>query len=133
MVFEASGGDVWLAARRKKHSQRWGSIRTSTIIHITGANIIDANPERSNRAIAKYLQVSEGPICNVVHEDIRYTSYRMSKGQFMSGHTQDRPMVAPRRKMISNQIKRPRGTWYYFFSNENIFGQDQNEKRINDR
>ena len=49
--------------------------------------IIDEDLSKSIRAISRDLQVSECTIRRIVHEDIRYKSYVIRRGQFMSAQT----------------------------------------------
>lgn len=101
---EASGGDVLSVAKRKKHSQRSDIIRTQQFVQQV-QEIIDTNPEMSIRAIARNLNVCEGVIRTVVHDDIRYKSYVMRRGQFMSEQTKEQRLI--RGKRLLNKVKHP--------------------------
>ena len=125
---EASSGDMSPVAKRKKASQRSDSIRTPQFVQRV-QNIIDANPGTSMRAISRDLQVSEGTIRNVVHEDIRYKSYVMRKGQFMSAHTQEQRLL--RAKRLLNKLKHPEEPgMLWVFSDEKHFDQDQKKVEL---
>ena len=116
---EASDGNVSPVAKRKKHCQRSDTTRTPEFIrHVQ--NIIDEDPRKTIRSIAKDLQVSEGTIRNVVHKDIRYKSYVMRRGQFMSERTQESRLI--RSKRLLNKLKHPQEPgMLVFFSDENNF------------
>ncbi|XP_014784953.1 tRNA (guanine-N(7)-)-methyltransferase isoform X1 [Octopus bimaculoides] len=66
---EASGGNVSIVSKRKKHSKRSDAIRTPQFIQRV-QHIVSDNPEKSLRAVAKELEVSEWTVRTVVHEDI---------------------------------------------------------------
>ena len=83
---EASDGNVGNVAKRKKHEARSDRVRTSHFVQQV-QGIIHENPSKSIRAISRDLQVSECTIHRIVHEDIRYKSYVIRKGQFMSAQT----------------------------------------------
>ncbi|EFN60862.1 hypothetical protein EAG_00186, partial [Camponotus floridanus] len=68
---------------RKKHEPRSDKVRTPQFVQQV-QGIIDEDPSKSIRAISKDLQVSECTIRRIIHEDIRYKSYVMRRGQFMS-------------------------------------------------
>jgi len=70
-------------AKRKKHETHSDKVRTSQFVQKI-QSIIDEGLSKSIRAILKDLQVSECTIRRIIHEDIRYKSYAMRKGQFMS-------------------------------------------------
>ncbi|CAI9715722.1 Hypothetical predicted protein [Octopus vulgaris] len=46
--------------------------------------MIDTDPSKSIRSITRDMRVSVFLNRQVVHEDIRYSSYKMKKGQFLS-------------------------------------------------
>lgn len=124
-------GNVSPVAKRKKHSQRSDTIRTPEFIPNV-QNIIDENPRRSMRSIAKELQVSEWTIRAVVHQNIRYKSYVMRRSQFMSSKTQENRLM--RSKRLLNKLKNPHEHgMLWFFSDEKNFVQDQKTNRQNDR
>lgn len=128
---EASAGQVSPVAKRKKHSQRSDRVRTPQFVQQV-QDMIDAHPETSIRGIARDLQVSEGTIRTVVHEDIRYQSYVRRKGQFMSAKTQEQRLL--RAKRLLNKLKHPEEPGLlWFFSDEKNFDQDQKVNRRNDR
>jgi predicted transcriptional regulator len=53
-------------------------------------NIVDVDPGRSMRSIATEFGVTESTMRQIVQEDLRYKSYAMWKGQFMSEATKTR-------------------------------------------
>ncbi|UYV73719.1 hypothetical protein LAZ67_11000496 [Cordylochernes scorpioides] len=57
------------------------------------------------RALAKELQVDEATIRRVVHEDLRYKSYMMWRGHFMSERIMINHMTKAKR--LLNKLKHP--------------------------
>ncbi|KAM0736931.1 hypothetical protein ACS0PU_000024 [Formica fusca] len=100
---EASDGDTQSVAKRKKHEERSDTIRTTQFIQQIQA-IVDENPSKSIRALARDLKVSEGLVRRVVHEDLRSKSYVMRRGQFMSAQTREQRTI--RGKRLLNKLKR---------------------------
>ncbi len=72
-----------VSKHKKKLSIRSNSMGTPEFMHKVKQKI-DENWDQSMRTIAKKLHVSEKTIRRSVHEDIRYKSYVMKKGQFIS-------------------------------------------------
>eukprot|EP00106_Octopus_bimaculoides_P001075 XP_014768517.1 PREDICTED: uncharacterized protein LOC106867953 [Octopus bimaculoides] len=87
LELEACDSNVSPVSKRKKHSQHTDTKRILEFIRVQ--NIINENLRISMRSIAKELRVSEWTIRTVVHHDIRYNSYVMWEGQFVSAKTQD--------------------------------------------
>lgn len=84
------------------------------------------------RALANELEVDESTIRRVVHEDLRYKSYVMRRGQFMSDRTKVNRLT--RAKRLLNKLKHPEEPGLiWFFSDEKNFVQDQKVNRRNDR
>ena len=79
-------------AERRKHKPRSDTVRTPQFVHQV-QDIIDQDPSKSIRAISRDLQVSECTLRRIVHEDIRYKSYVMRRGQFMSAQTQEQQFI----------------------------------------
>ena len=65
--------------------------------------LIDEDPGRSMRGIARELTVSEFLVRKIVTEDIRYKSYALRRGQFMNAATKERR--AARAQLLLNKIK----------------------------
>ena len=78
---EASDGNVESIAR--KHKCLSHTARKLEFMRLV-QDIIDEDPSKSIRALSSDLQVSECTIRRIVHDDIRYKSYVMRRGQFMS-------------------------------------------------
>lgn len=55
------------------------------------------------RVIAKELHVSEWTIRTLVHEDIRYKSYELKRGQFLSAKTQENGLIHS--KQLHHKVK----------------------------
>ena len=62
--------------------------------------MIDKDPNKSTRSIIRDIEVSGSLIRKLVHEDIQYFSYKMTKGQFssqaMNDQTKNRAANLPR-------------------------------------
>ena len=46
--------------------------------------LVETDPSKSIRVMARELEVSATLVCKIVKEDLRYKSYGLRKGQFMS-------------------------------------------------
>ena len=90
--------------KRKKHKARSDRVRTSHFVQQV-QGIIDEDPSKSIKAISRDLQVSECTIYRIVHEDIRYKSYEMRKGQFMLAQTREQRFI--RAQWLLNKLKHP--------------------------
>lgn len=124
-------GNASQTGKRKIHSKRSDMIRKDDFIKDV-QQTIDANPRKSMRSLAKQLQVSEGTIRNVVHENIEYKSYVLKKGQFLSERIKENRLI--RSKRLLNKVKHPaEEDVIWFFSDEKNFDQDQKANRRNDR
>jgi len=86
----ASVDEISTVSERKKHSKQ---------------NIIDNDGVKSMRSIAKELQVSDWMIRKVVHEDLRYKSYVLRRGQFLSEKTEKNGLI--RCKLLLTRVKKP--------------------------
>ena len=51
--------------------------------------IVDDDPSKSIRAITRDLQVHCKTVWRCIHEDLRYSSYVMRRGQFMAQQTKE--------------------------------------------
>lgn len=94
-------------------------------------------PGTDMRAIARDLYVPECTISNVVHVDIRYTSYLMRKRQFMPVHTHKINGYSGQKGYWSNwNIQKCTSCFIFLFINFFLqkinFYRDQNVSRIND-
>ena len=102
---ETSGGDIAHVAKRKKHSPRSDVIRTTEFIQQVH-EVVDEDPSKSMRAIAQQLDVAERTIRRVVKESLRYRSYVMRRGQFMSDMTKKNRVI--RGEAPAEQAEAPR-------------------------
>jgi len=84
---EISDDNVESVAKRKKHKARSDTVRISQFVQ--QVQDIDEDFSKSIRAISRDLQISECTIRRIVHEDIRYKSHVMRKGQFISARTRE--------------------------------------------
>lgn len=127
----AAKGDGAEASQRKQVCRRSDSIRNAEFVSRV-QSVIDENPGKSMRSLGRELQVDEATIRRVVHEDLRYTSYAMRRGQFMSEITKVNRLT--RAKRLLNKLKHPEEPgMIWFFSDEKNFVQDQKVNRKNDR
>lgn len=127
----AAGDPTAVTAHRKQHSRRSDTLRTPAFVAQLQA-LVDEDPGKSVRSLAKELGVSEGTIRNAVHEDLRYNSYARRKGQFMSETTKERRYQKAR--ALLNRLKHPStNNQLVFFSDEKTFHQDQKVNSRNDR
>ena len=125
------GGDVASVAKRKKHSPRSDTIRTPEFIQQV-REVVEDDPSKSMRAIAQQLEVTERTVRRVVNESLRYKSYVMRRGQFLSDVTKENRVI--RGKRLLNKLKHPEEPdMLWFFSDEKNFDQDQKVNRTNDR
>ena len=128
---DESGGDVQSVAKRKKHSRRSDAIRDDDFIAKV-QNIVGDDPSKSIRAIARELQVHHKTVWRCIHEDLRYSSYVMRRGQFMTQQTKENRYE--KSKKLLCEIKHPEEPkMLWFFSDEKNFDQDQKVNRRNDR
>ena len=86
---EASDGNVESVAKCRKHKPRSDTVRALQFVQKV-QYIIDEDHSKSIRAILRDLQASECTIRRIVHEDIRYKSFVMRRGQFTSVHDNER-------------------------------------------
>ncbi|XP_025161066.1 uncharacterized protein LOC112589993 [Harpegnathos saltator] len=127
---EASAGDVETVAKRKKHEERSDTTRNTQFVQQV-QEIVDESSSKSMRAIARDLNVSESLIRRVVHEDLRYRSYVMRRGQFMSAQTRKQRLI--RGKRLLDKLKHPEvPNILWFFSDAKNFDQEKINRR-NDR
>ncbi|XP_011068611.1 PREDICTED: uncharacterized protein LOC105154645 isoform X1 [Acromyrmex echinatior] len=124
---EVSNGNVQSVAKRKTHKARSDTVRTSQFVQQV-QGIIDEDPSKSIRAISRDLQVSECTIRRIVHEDIRYKSYVMRKGQFMSARTREQRFIRAQR-LLSKLKHSEISDMLWFYSDEKNFDQDQKVNR----
>ena len=81
--------------------------------------------------MAKDFKVSKCTIRRVVHEDVRYKSYVMRSGQFISEKTKENRLI--RAKRLLSKLKHQETGTLWFFSDEKNFDQDQKVNPRNDR
>ena len=116
---------------RKRRSDAHGNDEISLV-----QEKIDIDPGISMNQIAKDLGFSRDLVQKIVHEDIRYKSYALKCGQYLSPSQKEARLQ--RSKHILNDLKKPsaRGGGpdrLIFFSDEKNFQQDQVVNRRNDR
>jgi hypothetical protein len=84
------------------------------------------------RSIATEFGVAESTVRQIVQEDLRYKSYAMRKGQFMSEVTETR-RAEKARKLLARLIHPSVTNQLIFFSDEKNFTQDQKVNRKNNQ
>ena len=128
---ECSNGDSSFVSERKKHSRRSDTVRSCEFVEEL-EEIIDADPTKSMREIARKINVSESTIRRAVHDDLRYKSYVMRRDQFLFAKNRENRVI--RSKRLLNKLKHPEEpNMLWFFSNEKNFDLDQKVNRRNDR
>jgi transposase len=102
--FIASGGspDTFKIAR-KMHKRR--SDYKGTALAEDLRELVTKDPGRSMRSIAQEMNVSRTTVRKMVSEDLRYKSYAMRRGQFMSEVTKTRRLE--KAKKLLARIKHP--------------------------
>lgn len=126
-----ASGDVNLVSTRKSHSPRSGAIRSPEFVEEV-QKIIDDDPGKSMRAIAKSLSVSESTVRRIVHKDIVYKSYKLRKGQLLNAKAKENRVIKGRR--LLNLLKHPsEPNILWIFSDEKNFSQDRKVNTQNDR
>ncbi len=80
-------------------------------------NIMEVDPGRSMRSIATEFGVTESTVRRIVQEDLRYKSYAMRKGQFMSEATKTR-WAEKARKLLARLKHSSVMNQLIFFSDE---------------
>jgi transposase len=127
---EAGKSPEEISSARKPHRRRSDAKDNDFVEKVQ--EIIDEDPGRSMRSIARELQVSDSTIRRIVEEDIHYKSYAMRRGQFMNDATKKRRLE--KAQLLLTRLKHPRTPeQLIFFSDEKNFSQDQKVNRQNDR
>jgi hypothetical protein len=94
--------------------------------------LVDMDPGRSMRSLARELGISEKTVRKKMKDDIHYRSYAFRKGQFLNEATKERRFA--KAKILLNRLKTPAANnQLIFFSDEKNFSQDQKVNRKNNR
>lgn len=127
----ASNYNYEAVAQRKEHSRRSDAIRDQDFVaRVQG--MVDNDPSKSMRAIARDLHVSEHCVRNCMMEDIRYKSYKMRKGQLLTEKMKENRLKKSIR--LLNKLKSPlEPGMVWIFSDEKNFCQDQLHNSQNNR
>lgn len=116
--------------KRKIHKVR--KDRTSVDMISRIQDMINEDPGRSMRSIARELKMSDSTVRTIVNEDIRYKSYVIRRGQFLSDQLKERRLE--KAKKLLSKLKNPKEkNPLIFFSDEKNFQQDQIVNRKNNR
>ena len=127
---EEGGQDEEFEIKRKRHCRRSDAHNKELVDRVQ--QLINDNPGRSMRKMAEELEVSEWLIRKVVKEDIRYKSYSLRRGQFMSATT--KKTRYEKAAALLNRLKHPPvPDILIFFSDEKNFTQDQKVNSRNNR
>jgi hypothetical protein len=116
------------SAERKTHSRR--SDAKDIIIVACLQELVDQDPGRSMRRLARELGISEASMGNKMAQDTRYKSYAFRQGRFMNEATKERRLA--KAKLLLNRLKKQATNGQLiFFSDEKNFSQDQKINRKN--
>jgi transposase len=127
---EEGGQDEEFDIKRKKHRRHSDAHSMEIVERVQEA--INDDTGRSMRQMAVELEVSEWLIRKIVKEDIRYRSYSLRRGQFMSAAT--KKICYEKAAALLNRLKHPpEPDILIFFSDEKNFSQDQKVNSRNHR
>jgi hypothetical protein len=127
---DAGGLPEDFSSERKTHSRRSDAMDVTIVASLQ--ELVDQDPGRSMRSLARELGISEASVRNKMAQDIRYKSYAFRRGQFMNEATKERRLA--KAKLLLNRLKKPATNGQLiFFSDEKNFSQDQKINRKNNR
>ena len=115
---------------RKPHKRRSDAHGNEMVARVQ--ELVDTDPSQSMRSMARELDVSATLVRKIVKEDLRYKSYGLRKGQFMSEATKLRRLEKAK-KLLNRLKKPPTPNILIFFSDEKNFQQDQVVNSRNNR
>ena len=114
------------ASKGKKHSPHGDDMVQSV------QEVVDEDHGRSMRKVAEDLRIGRELVRTVVKEDLRYKSYSLRRGQFMTERTKETRLL--KAKALLNRLKRPLAPdMLIFFSDVKNFTQDQKVNSKNNR
>ncbi len=126
----AGGLPADFSSNRKTHKKRSGSLGVDIVARLQ--ELVDQDPSRSMRSLARELNISEFVVRKKMAQNIRYKSYALRRGQFMSQATKERRLE--KAKLLLNKLKNPAANrQLVFFSDEKNFSQDQKVNWKNNR
>ena len=106
-----------VSSARKAHKRR--SDRKGEDFRANVQELIDDDPGRSMRSIARELGVCDKTIRRIVEEEIHYRSYVLRKGQSLLDSTKSRRHE--KAKLLLNRLKNPTSNnQLIFFSDEKV-------------
>ena len=120
--------EAFCVDRKIKEAHR--SVRDSTFV----ANMkmmVEANPRKSIRAIAREMGVSNCTVRLAIHEDLRLKSYALRKAQLLTEAQAEKRFIGA--SALLNDMKHETAGYLCFFSDGKIFTQEQNINSRNDR
>ena len=86
------------SAKRKQHKKRSDAMDRAFIMDVE--RLIQEDPSRSMRAIARELNVSATVVRRVVKKEIKLKSYALKRGQFMNQGTKERRLAKAKKKLL---------------------------------
>ena len=124
---DAGGLEDDFDIKRKKHRRRSDAHGDDLV-----QELVNEDPGRSMRNIAEDLGISKTLVSKIVKEDLRYKSYSLRRGQFMTEKTKETRLM--KAKALLNRLKKPPAPdILIFFSDEKNFTQDQKVNSKNNR
>jgi hypothetical protein len=117
--FIAGGGlPEEFSSDRNVHRRRSGTLDATIVAKLLA--LVDQDPGRSMRSLARELEISEFVVRKKMMQDIRYKSYALRRGQFLSQATKNRRLE--KAKLMLNKLKNPAANnQLIFFSDEKNF------------
>jgi len=91
---------------RKKHNKHKDCTNPEIVHRIQ--EIINEDPGKSMRYIAREMNMSDVTIRKIVANDIRYKSYALRRAQFMKQHTKERSFIKAK-KLLTKLIIQKKG------------------------
>ena len=124
---EVSGRPEDVDTKCGKPAHRSDNVRTPEVVARV-QQMVDQDPSKSIRNLARKLGVANATIHRTVHENFRYSSYVLKHGHFMSDATKQKRLE--KAKKLLNWLKHPEeAKMLRFFSDEKNFDQDQKATR----
>jgi hypothetical protein len=119
-----------LSSEIKVHRRRSDTLDARIIAKLQA--IIDQDPGRFMKSLARELDISEFAVRKKMMQDINYKAYALRRGQFLSQTTKERRLE--KAKLLLKKLKNPApNNQLIFFSDEKNFSQDQKVIRKNNR
>jgi hypothetical protein len=115
---------------RKVHRRRRDTLDARIVAKLQA--LVDQDQGRSMRSLARELETSQFGVRKKMMQVIRYKSYALRRGQFLSQATKERRLEKAR--LMLNKLKNPAANnQLIFFADENNFSRDQKVNKKNNR